>query len=78
MLNGLSDKNTRWSNTIADAPFAMHTSLDGVWRSKMSRDATFEGSRFTDVSNATPAPMPTTNAPAMRKLVTALLPPPPP
>ena len=77
MLNGLSDRNTRWSNTIAEAPLAMQTSEDGVWRSRMSRLATLVGSRLTLVSNATPAPMPTMNAPATRKFV-ILLPPPPP
>ena len=43
--------------------------------SKISRLATFAGSSVTEVSNATPAPMPMTKAPAMRKFVTGLFPP---
>ena len=77
MLNGFRDMNTRWSNTMADAPLAMQISELGVWRSRISRLATLDGSKSTDVSNATPAPMPTMNAPAIRKFVTRFPPPPP-
>mmetsp|Transcript_37664 Transcript_37664/g.93265 ORF Transcript_37664/g.93265 Transcript_37664/m.93265 type:complete len:269 (-) Transcript_37664:98-904(-) len=78
MLKGFRDRNTRWSNTSALAPLAMHTSDEGVWRSRMSRLATLLGSKSTAVSNATPAPMPTMNAPAIRNLVTCPPGPPPP